>query len=110
MNHSNQRLKMNSVVEKTLDLMLGAKKRREALTWVSINILLVSIVLYDFRSRAFCPSNSSRIWDYIEGAASVILGCSILYYAIIYIYYRFFYESVTFNENQRRLLNVDKKG
>ena len=101
---------MTSVVEKTLDLFLGAKRRRDAVKWVSINVLLISIVLYDIRSRTFCPFNYSKMWDYIEYSASVILGLSILYYAIIYIYYRFFHETVIFTENQRRLLNVDKKG
>ena len=80
------------------------KISRECFKWGSVNILLLSIVLFDISNR--CPYASSK-WYYVEYIAAGLLGLSAFYYFARYFYYLFCLEPVKGSEEQRKLLKFD---
>ncbi|XP_065086552.1 transmembrane protein 209 [Ochlerotatus camptorhynchus] len=92
------------LVDRTLDLYLTNRRSRECLKWGSINIALLSILLFDISNK--CPYSFSQ-WYYLEYAAAAILTGSVLYYFGRYFYYLFSREALKGTEQQRKLLKFD---
>lgn len=91
-------------MDRTLDLYLTNSRSRECLKWGSINIALLSILLFDISNK--CPYSFSQ-WYYLEYAAAAILTGSVLYYFGRYFYYLFSREALKGSDQQRKLLNFD---
>lgn len=92
------------LVDRTLDLYLTNRRSRECLKWGSLNIALLSILLFDISNK--CPYTFSH-WYYLEYAAAAILAGSVLYYFSRYFYYLFSKEALKGTEQQRKLLKFD---
>ncbi|KAL9700446.1 hypothetical protein quinque_003887 [Culex quinquefasciatus] len=92
------------LVDNTLDLYLNTRRSRECLKWGSINIGLLSIVLFDISNK--CPYSFSP-WYYVEYVAAGILGASVLYYFARYFYYLFSKKPLEGTDQQRKLLKFD---
>ncbi|XP_035794711.1 transmembrane protein 209-like [Anopheles albimanus] len=92
------------IVNRTLELNLNKKRSRECLRWGTVNVLLLSMLLFDISNK--CPYAFSH-WYYVEYAAAAILGSSMLYYYGQYFYYLFSAEPIRGTEQQRRLLKFD---
>ncbi|XP_055605451.1 transmembrane protein 209 isoform X2 [Uranotaenia lowii] len=92
------------LVDRTLDLYLTNRRSRECLKWGTINVAILSVLLFDISNK--CPYAFSN-WYYLEYAASAILGCSVLYYFGRYFFYVFCREPLKGTEQQRKLLKFD---
>lgn len=95
------------IVEKTLRIHLQTKTSRNDLKWGSINVALLSILLFDISNK--CPFAFSN-WYYIEYAAAILLGLSVLYYFSRYFFYWFTFEPIKGTQEQRRLLHFSEGG
>lgn len=80
---------------------LNNHKKSQSLKWGSVNILVLSIIIFDIRNKS--PLDFSN-WLYLEYAASFILGSSIFYYFARYFYYLFSFEPLHGTDAQRKLL------
>lgn len=92
------------IVNRTLELNLNKKRARECLRWGTVNILLLSVLLFDISNK--CPYSFSN-WYYIEYVAATILASSMVYYYWCYFYYLFSAEPIRGTEQQRRILKFD---
>ncbi|KXJ84119.1 hypothetical protein RP20_CCG017529 [Aedes albopictus] len=92
------------LVDRTLDLKLNIRRARECLVWGSINVGLLSVLLFDISNK--CPYSFSQ-WYYLEYAAAAILGLSVVYYFGRYFYYVFSKEPLRGTEFQRKLLKFE---
>ncbi|XP_058055014.1 transmembrane protein 209 [Anopheles bellator] len=91
------------IVSGTLTLNLNKKRSKEWLCWGTMNVLLLSVLLFDISNK--CPYSFSR-WYYIEYAAAAILACSMTYYYAQYFFYLFGTEPIKGTEQQRQMLQV----
>lgn len=95
------------IVDKGLDINLQKKINRNSMKWGSINTLILSIILYDIKNK--CPYSFSN-WYYVEYAAAVLLGLSVLYYFLRYFCYWLTFEPLKGTTEQRRLLHFNEGG
>uniref|UniRef100_U5EWW8 Putative cytochrome n=1 Tax=Corethrella appendiculata TaxID=1370023 RepID=U5EWW8_9DIPT len=96
--------KPNEIVNKSLEIHMKTRNNREYLKWGSINILLLSIIIFDINNK--CPYVFSRLY-YIEYAAAFILACTVIYYFSKYFYNIFSFVPIRGNEAQRELLKFN---
>ncbi|XP_053683142.1 transmembrane protein 209 [Sabethes cyaneus] len=92
------------LVNRTLDLNLNKRRSRECLKWGSLNIVLLSIILFDISNK--CPYSFSKLY-YVEYAAVVLVAMSVAYYFARYFFYLFSKEPLQGTEYQRKLLKFD---
>lgn len=101
-------LARNPIVDHGLDAQLHAGQLRYSLRWGSINVALLSVVLYDLarmRAAAFGPP----VWRSAGAhAAAAVLALSVLYHFTVYFYRRFSLVPVCGTAEQRRLLRFDE--
>lgn len=93
------------LVDRASELHLGEIKRKSALRWSALNICILAILILDIykTSKYYDP-----FFYYLEVAACIILGLSLLKNLLTYLYYTFFVGLVTCeNEDQRLLLNLN---
>jgi hypothetical protein len=99
---------MNSksqLIDKTLSLHLGEKKRKLAIKWCSFNACLLSVLLFDLYKTAHYYDD---IFLWVESAACIVLALSLIKNILTYIYYTWFSEEVVCEtEDQRILLNLN---
>lgn len=93
------------IVNRTLELNLNKKRSRECLRWGTVNVVLLSVLLFDISNK--CPYSFSH-WYYFEYVAAAILASSMAYYFSCYFYYMFSAEPIQGTEQQRRILNFDQ--
>ncbi|XP_058125014.1 transmembrane protein 209 [Anopheles ziemanni] len=92
------------ILTRTLELNLNKKLSKECLRWGTVNVVLLSVLLFDISNK--CPYAFSH-WYYVEYAAAAILGTSMVYYFSRYFYYLFSAEPIEGTEQQRRILKFD---
>lgn len=95
------------IVDKSLGIYLQAKTSRSDLKWGTINVVLLSILLFDLSNK--CPYAFSK-WYYLEYAAAGLLGLSVLYYFSRYFFFWFTFEPINGTQEQRKLLHFDDGG
>lgn len=95
------------IVHKSLDIYLKNKQMRNSLKWGSINLLLLSFVMFDINNK--CPF-AFTYWFYAEYAVAGLLGLSVLYYFTCYIYFWLTFEPIKGTPAQRRLLHFEDGG
>ncbi|XP_055531516.1 transmembrane protein 209 [Wyeomyia smithii] len=92
------------LVDRTLDLYLNNRRSRECLKWGSLNIVLLSVILFDISNK--CPYSFSQ-WYYLEYAAAALLATSVVYYFSCYFFHLFSKEPLRGTDYQRKLLKFD---
>lgn len=97
----------SQMVDKGLEIYLQKKINRNSLKWGSINTFILSIILYDIKHK--CPYSFSN-WYYVEYTAAALLGLSVLYYLIRFIYYWLTFEPLKGTSEQRKLLHFNEGG
>lgn len=97
----------NSLVDRGLDLYLASKTSRTALKWGSINIGLLSVLMFDISNQ--CPYAVSK-WYYLEYAVAVLIACSVVFHFGRYFYIFFSFDPVQGTEEQRRLMQFEANG
>lgn len=96
--------KSHKIVDRALDLHLGEQKRKSAIRWSALNVILLSILTFDIYSTALYYD---LLFYYIEMIACIILSISLIKNILTYLYYTFFVDQVVCeNEDQRILLNL----
>lgn len=93
-----------NLLNQSLQLQVTNKHKRNCLTFGSINALFLAIIWFDISQK--CPYTVSYLY-YFEYAAAFILALSLLYYALSWMYYRFFVTPLVVTEDQRKLLRLD---
>jgi hypothetical protein len=96
------------IINKTFSAQLSENKRKSSLKWASLNIVGLSVILFDFLStKEIGVENELSIIDVIEIIALTILSCSFISNVITFIYHSFFAERIICeNETQKILLNL----
>lgn len=94
------------VVNKSLEVRLWAKFRQDALKWCAIHVALLGLLVYDVSKK--CKYVDSKLY-WVEYGAIGVVGCSLLYYIIQYLYYNVMWEPVVGTEEQKRLLQFEDK-
>lgn len=98
---------MNSpVLNKSLQVRLWTKQSRDALKWIVVNSVILSVLVCDVMQQ--CKFSTSKLY-YIEYAAISILCCSIFYHVVRYLYFSAIWEPVVGTVDQKRLLQFDDK-
>lgn len=97
----------SEIVDRGLDVYMQAKASRHALKWGSINVVLLSILMFDISNK--CPFAFSK-WYYLEYAVTACLALSVMYYFGKYFYILFSFEPVKGTEAQRKLLQFGVGG
>lgn len=100
-------VRKSPIVDKGLQIYLQKKTNRSALKWGSLNIVILSIILFDIKNK--CPYAFSN-WYYLEYATAVLLGLSVAYYFAKYFYSWLTFEPLKGTSQQRRLLHFDEGG
>lgn len=95
------------IVDKSLNVYLETKQNRTDLKWGVINVLVLSVLLFDISNK--CPYAFSK-WYYLEYAAAASLSLSVLYYFIRIFHFWFTFEPIKGTQEQRRLLRFDDGG
>lgn len=95
------------IVNRSLDIYLETKISRNYLKWGTVNVLLLSILLFDLSNK--CPYAFSK-WYYVEYIAAACLSLSVLYYFAKYFYIWFAFKPVQGTSEQRRLLHFNEGG
>lgn len=100
------------VVDKSLDVYLSVKKSQNALKWGSLNLVLVSIIVFDLMKENdfdWKNNNDKLVIFAIEVLALIILSVSLLSNLITFVKCNYFVDIVVGSEQQRHLLNLDAK-
>lgn len=97
----------NNLVDRGLDLYLDARKSRSALKWGSINVALLSVLLFDISNQ--CPFAVSK-WYYLEYAIAAVIALSVVFHFGRYFYIFFSLEPVQGTDEQRRLMQFEANG
>lgn len=95
------------IVGKGLDIYLQNKQKRNILKWGTINVLVLSVILFDISNK--CPYAFSK-WYYVEYVAAAILSLSVLYYFSKYFYFWITFEPLKGTSAQQKLLHFDDGG
>ncbi|XP_063707672.1 transmembrane protein 209-like [Culicoides brevitarsis] len=93
-----------SLLNQSLQLQVTNKHRRNCLTYGALNALFLAILWFDISQQ--CPYSVSY-WYYVEYVAAGILGVSLLYNILSYVYHRFLVSPLVVTEEQRKLLRLD---
>lgn len=100
------------VVNKSLDVYLSAKKGQNALKWGTINIVLLSIIVFDLMKENdfYWKDNNDKLVIFaIEILALMILAISLSANFVTFIKCNYFVDIVVGSEQQMNLLNLDAK-
>ena len=100
------------VVDKSLDAYLSVKKGQNALKWGTLNMVLLSIIVFDLMKEKdfdWKNNNDKLIIFAIELLALLILAISLLANFVTFIKCNYFVDLVVGSEQQRNLLNLDAK-
>lgn len=97
----------NKLVDRGLDLFLDAHKCRNALKWGTINVVVLSVLLFDISNQ--CPYSVSK-WYYLEYAFAALAALSVCFHFGRYFYIFFSFEPVQGTEEQRRLMQFETGG
>lgn len=100
-------LQSSPLVRKGLDIYLENKKKRNYLKWGTINAVILSVMMYDIKNK--CPFAYSK-WYYIEYMIAGLLGLSVFYYFIKYLFLWFTFEPIKGTQAQRNLLHFGDGG
>lgn len=74
----------------------------------AITAVFSAVLLFDLKYKKRCPGDWNY-WYYLEIGGLIILGLSLIYYIISYLYYTFCFDVVRGTQSQRKLLNFDEK-
>ncbi|EFN86423.1 transmembrane protein 209 [Harpegnathos saltator] len=91
-------------VQQLLDLRLTQNKARNSITWFFINVLLLSIVLYDIMYDG--PIYKPICW--LEWCLASIFAINAFYHIIRYAWVTIRLQPITLKPKQRRLLGVSE--
>lgn len=96
------------LLNKTFSAQLSENKRRSSVKWATLNLLGLSVILFDFLStKEFYVENEISLIYYIELVALIILSLSFTSNLFTFIYHSFFAERIVCeNETQKILLNL----
>ncbi|CAO1411482.1 unnamed protein product [Diamesa hyperborea] len=100
------------VVDKSLDAYLSVKKGQNALKWGTLNLILLSIIVFDLMKEKdfdWKQNNDKLIIFGIELLALLILSISLFANFVTFIKCNYFVDLVVGSEQQRNLLNLDAK-
>lgn len=100
------------VVDKSLDVYLSVKKGQNALKWGTLNMILLSIIVFDLMKENdsdWKNNNDKLIIFAIEVLALLILAISLFANLVTFIKCNYFVDIVVGSEQQRNLLNLDAK-
>lgn len=100
------------VVDKSLDAYLSVKKGQNALKWGTLNLVLLSIIVFDLMKEKdfdWKQNNDKLIIFAIELLALLILSISLFANFVTFIKCNYFVDLVVGSEQQRNLLNLDAK-
>lgn len=100
------------VVDKSLDVYLSVKKGQNALKWGTLNLILLSIIIFDLMKENdfdWKNNNDKLIIFAIEVLALLILAISLFANFVTFIKCNYFVDIVVGSEQQRNLLNLDAK-
>lgn len=85
------------------------KRSKESLILGIVTSILLGILLFDLNQRNSCGEILWSFWHYMELGASIILGLSLVYYVITFLYYNFCFDFVRGTNSQKTLLSFDDK-
>lgn len=86
---------------------LQNSRSHEALKWGTLNMFVLSILLFDISNK--CPFAISN-WYYAEYAAATLVGICMLYNFGKFFYMLFSFTPLQGSVEQRRLLRFDENG
>ncbi|XP_032674619.1 transmembrane protein 209 isoform X2 [Odontomachus brunneus] len=91
-------------VQQLLDLRLTQNKARDSITWFCVNILLLSIVLYD----VMCDGTVYKPIYWLEWCLASILTINAFYHIMRYIWATMRLQPIVLKPKQKRLLGVSE--
>lgn len=100
------------LVDKSLNVYLSAKKRQNALKWGTLNMVLLSIIVFDLMKEkdVYWKDNNDKLVIFaIEILALIILTISLSANFVTFIKCNYFVDIVVGSEQQKNLLNLDAK-
>lgn len=93
------------LVDKASEIHLGELRRKSAIRWSAFNLCILAILAFDIHKTS---KHYDLIFYYVEMAACIVLSLSLLKNIFTLIYYTFFTQTITCeNEDQRLLLNLN---
>lgn len=97
-------MQKSHIINKAIDQHLAEVKRNGALKWSSVNLCLISVLIFDIYQ-----TDQNDAFYKFEILAAFIILISLLKNVITCLYYTFFTEELTCeSEEQRILLNLNK--